>query len=235
MGGDKRPQCEEERFLDDENKMTPEREARVLDQVADQARRGLLSPNIARFYLLPPKCYRFSSPFLLPEYNMVAFALMDSFAVALVAKCAPRLSLPVVLKGSLDSEEGRLVFVTYASYQEESHERPINISKKELRTLGEAFWKIAESTGLAMKSLRWDKKGLHWIFTIEYPGRMVKQEVEGLGMPDEKGMPVWPRTELLVGQVDDDLKRKAVGVLMFAGADLEPHTLHRKRHPVEGS
>lgn len=192
---------------------------------------GHLSPVLRPFFL-PISLDQFSyfeHDFLgnpLPEFFCIARNILDCFATAVIS--APNLQCPpspLSLRCRLGEQDDRLTLYLDAILTETDQildgivtasDRilPLEMTNDSSIWVGNQLLRLAKVKDIALRGVYWDRSVRQVSFFCDYPGRMVRSKVPGLGELGEDGKAQWPQCELMLGVIDiRERAKQAIGLV----------------------
>lgn len=226
LGSEPTPTPESQRRYE---KLSGEEKDAVLDDLRAWMEQGLMSPEI-KPSILGVGQDRFSchgnkfdgNP--LPEFCSISWNLLDCFAAAVIS--APDLQFPaapLLVRCRLGEAQRILKLHLVALLTENENIQPVVMTERCQVWIGSYLRPLAKTKGIELGSIHWDRSGPHLFFSFEYPGKMVRCKVAGLGESDPGGKARWPECELALGAIDSTMRLRAKQSVDFISRDLEGH------------
>jgi len=206
-------------------KLSEEQKDRMLRDLKAAMEQGLLSPNFKPSFLgVDPDQFACSQHTFggnpLPEFCSVSWNILDCFATALIS--VPDLHFPpslLLVRDWLDEQDGRLTLYLSAGILDEAKQvRTLEMTVNSEAWIGSHLRPLATARGLSLGSIYWDRSGRDSLFWCDYPGRMARSKVPGLGDSDEGGAAQWPECRL-VFDLDSTMREKAKIAIAFVMAE----------------
>jgi hypothetical protein len=178
---------------------------------------GLLSPNLKPSFL-GVDVSRFSCSghifggIRLPEFCCISWNVLDCFATALIS--SPGLEFPaspLLVRCRLGEGQNNQKLTLYLSAMLAVGEQilPLGLSEEWEVWIASQLRPLAKTKEIALGNIFWDRTGLDSFFFFDYPGKMVRDKVPGLGAPGEDGKPSWPECHLLLDPVSANEREMA--------------------------
>jgi len=199
----------------------------VLDDLKAVTEQGLLSPSVKPSFFgidpggfVGPQHTFEGSP--LPEFCSISRNILDCSTAALLS--TPDLEFPassLVMRCRLGEDRKKLMLYLTATLAVGEQTFPLELKEESEVWIGSNLRSLAEVKGTAVGSIFWDRDGRHWFFFFDYPGKMVRDKVPGLGSPRGDGKPRWPECELLLDSVTATLREEARRAIHFVQSTTE--------------
>src|ERR1700730_556029 len=142
----------------------------------------------------------------LPEFCAISWNLLDCFATAVIS--APDLqfsAVPLLVRCRLGEEQRILKLHLVALLTENENIQPMVMTERCQVWIGSCLRSFAMAKGIELGNIYWDRSGPH--FSVDYPGKMVRRKVAGLGESGPSGKACWPECELAsVDLISTDLE-----------------------------
>jgi hypothetical protein len=203
--------------------LSEEEKDRLLSAWKADMEQGLLSPNLKRSFL-EVDVARFSCAghifggIRLPEFCCISWNVLDCFATALVS--APSLEFPanplvVSCRLGEDQNNQKLTLHLSATLAVGEQILPLSLREECEVWIASQLRPLAKTKEIALRNIFWDRTGRHSFFFFDYPGKMVRDKVPGLGALGENGKPRWPECQLLLDPVSANLREMAKRAIDF--------------------
>ena len=152
----------------------------------------------------------------LPEFASISRNILDCFATAVLA--VPFIKIPAaqtVFTCRLQEDNGNLTL--YLTVMPGPNDQDLAL---QLTTDGEVciatyLRRLSATKNISVGNVYWDSVDKHSLFFLEYPGKLVRAKVPGLGDPDENGKARWPEVRLEVAEVTAALRNEARNAITF--------------------
>ncbi|MGH9496900.1 MAG: hypothetical protein ACRD3B_18025 [Candidatus Sulfotelmatobacter sp.] len=201
--------------------LSEEEKRHALSELKEYTEQGLLCPEVKPSLLgIPPEDFvsnglKFGgNP--LPEFASISRNVLDCFAVAVLA--IPFVEIPpvrIVFTCRLHENRGKLMLYLVASLESGGAMLPLELSTDGEVCLASYIRRLSATKSMSLGSIYWDRVRRYSFFFLEYPGKLVRAKVPGLGDPGEDGEPRWPELKLAIAQVTTALRAKARDVIAF--------------------
>jgi TPR repeat protein len=201
--------------------ISPEEKNTVLDNLKAVTEQGLLSLGVKPSFLgIDPRAFVGPQHTFegnpLPEFCSISRDILDCFATALLS--TPDLEFPaspLVMRCRLGEERKKLMLYLTAMLVVGEQTLPLELKEESEVWIGSDLRPLAEVKGIALGSIMWDRNGRDSFFFFDYPGKMIRDKVPGLGAPGGDGKPRWPECELLLDSVPATLRETAKRAIDF--------------------
>lgn len=203
--------------------LSEEEKSRLLSALKDDMEQGLLSPNLKRSFLgLDASTFSCSGHVFggkpLPELCSISWNVLDCFATALIS--TPNLEFPaspLALRCRLGEEQNnqKLTLYLLATLAVGERTLPLDLKEEWEVWVASQLRPLARTKEITLGNIFWDKTGRHSFFFFDYPGKMVRDKVPGLGALGENGDLSWPECKLLLDPVSADLREMANRAIDF--------------------
>jgi len=207
--------------------LSKEEKNAVLDNLKAVTEQGLLSSSVKPSFLgidpdgfVGPQHTFEGNP--LPEFCSISRDILDCLATALLS--TPDLEFPacpLVMRCLLGEDRKKLMLYLTAALTVGEQTLPLELKEESEVWIGSNLRSLAEVKGIALGSIFWERNGRHSLFFFDYPGKMVRDKVPGLGTPGGDGKPRWPECELLLDPVTSALREKARRAIHFVQSNTE--------------
>ena len=212
-----------------DQKLSPEAWDQVLDDLRAWMEQGLMQPEIKPSILgIGPdrfSCWgnRFDgNP--LPEFCSISWNLLDCFATGVISVPDLQFSaVPLLVRCRLGEEQGILKLHLVALLTDNENIQPMVMTERCQVWLGTHLRPLAKAKGIELGNIYWDRSGPHLFFSVEYPGKMVRRKVAGLGESGPDGKACWPECELALGAISSSMRLRAKQSVDLISTDLEGH------------
>jgi hypothetical protein len=201
--------------------LSEEEKSSVLSGLKAELEQGLLSPNLKPSFLgfdpdrFACSQYNFGgNP--LPEFCSISWNILDCFATALMSTSDLQFpASPLVVRCRLGEERKNLTLYLVAMLAVGEQTFPLELKEEWEVGIASQLRPLAKVKEIALGNIFWDRTGRHSFFFFDYPGKMVRDKVPGLGAPGEDGKPCWPECELFLDPVTAALCEKARRAIDF--------------------
>ena len=208
-------------------KLSEEQKKAVLDDLRAWMEQGLMDPEIKPSILGvgPDRFACWGNKFdgnPLPEFCAISWNLLDCFATAVIS--APDLqfsAVPLLVRCRLGEEQRILKLHLVALLTENENIQPMVMTERCQVWIGSYLRPLAKAKGIELGNIHWDRSGPHLFFSVEYPGKMVRRKVAGLGESGPDGKACWPECELAVGAISSSMRLRAKQSVDLISTDLE--------------
>ncbi len=208
-------------------RLSAEQKDGVLNDLKKELEQGLLSPSVKPSFLgIDPDWFVCSQHTFegnpLPEFCSSARNIPDCFATALIS--APDLQFPaspLVVRCWLGEARDKLTLYFAATLASGEQTLPLELKEEWEVWIASELRPLAKVKAIALGNIYWDRSGPHSFFFFDYPGKMIREKVPGLGVLGEDGKPHWPECELLLDPVNAPMREKARHAIDFVRSDNE--------------
>jgi probable phosphoglycerate mutase len=219
-----KPTSESERRYE---KLSEEQKEVVLDDLRAWMEQGLMQPEIKPSILgVGPDrfacCGNKFNGNPLPEFCAISWNLLDCFATAVIS--APDLqfsAVPLLVRCRLGEEQRILKLHLVALLTDNENIQPMVMTERCQVWIGSYLRPLAKAKGIELGNIHWDRSGPHLFFSVEYPGKMVRRKVAGLGESGPGGKACWPECELALGAISSSMRLRAKQSVDLISTDLE--------------
>jgi hypothetical protein len=196
--------------------LSEEEKSRLLSSLKADMEQGLLSPNLKPSFL-GVDVSRFSCSghifggIRLPEFCCISWNILDCFATALIS--TPGLEFPagpLLVRCRLGEDQNNQKLTLYLSATLAGEQiLPLGLREEWEVWIASQLRPLAKTKEIALGNIFWDRTGGDSFFFFNYPGKMVRDKVPGLGVPGKNGKTTWPECQLLLDPVSSHVREMA--------------------------